>query len=175
MKRISLPSQEELLRIFRYDEETGFLYKKPSKTNLNEIKVGFLLKTSDPKSYLCIRHKNVSYLQHRIIWRFVTGQDPGQLEIDHVNNIKNDNRWINLRLATHDNNNQNTQIQKNNSSGFKGVAWHEQRQAWRAYVSIGPRGKSKQKHIGLFATAEEAAEARRLYVSELHKEFTNHG
>lgn len=112
---------------------------------------------------------------HRIIWCLVTGEDPGVFEIDHENNIKNDNRWTNLRLATHDHNNQNTNIQKNNSSGFKGVAWHKQRRAWRAYVSVGPRGASKQISLGLHGTAEAAAAAVRVYRAELHKEFTNHG
>ena len=112
---------------------------------------------------------------HRIIWKLQTSKDPGKWEIDHVNGIKDDNRWKNLRLATHDHNNQNTKVQKNNSSGFKGVAWHALRKMWRAYVSIGPRGKSRQVNLGLHSTPEEAAVAVRAYRETLHGEFTNHG
>lgn len=129
----------------------------------------------DTNSYLTVRLEGTLYMVHRIVWRIVTGDDLGVLEVDHINGIKDDNRWDNLRIATHANNNQNTKVQKNNASGYKGVCWHKQRKAWRAYVSVGPRGSSKQISLGLFGTPEAAAEAVRKYREQLHGEFTNHG
>ncbi len=37
---------------------------------------------------------------HRVIWIAVHGHIPEELTIDHINRIKNDNRIVNLRLAT---------------------------------------------------------------------------
>jgi hypothetical protein len=180
LRHIPLPAPDTLKRYFRYDEETGELFWRAGV----EIRPGFVRRYEkkagskaypDQNSYMTLRFLSKAFMVHRIIWCLVTGNDPCELEIDHVNGIKDDNRWSNLRLATHDNNNQNTKIQKNNSSGFKGVAWHNQRKCWRAYVSVGPRGKSKQISLGLHDTAEKAAAAVRAYREKLHKEFHNHG
>lgn len=41
-----------------------------------------------------------TYLLHRLIWLYVTGSFPPEgMEIDHINRIRNDNRWCNLRLV----------------------------------------------------------------------------
>lgn len=175
-----LPSQAILNEYFRYDKVSGKLFWRvgtefrPGYTRRNEKEAGSRM-YPDENSYMALRLKQKAFMVHRIIWCLVTGKDPEELEIDHIDGIKDNNKWDNLRLATHDNNNQNTKIQSNNSSGFKGVAWHKQRQCWRAYVSVGPRGSSKQISLGLHRTAEAASEAVRVYREQLHGEFTNHG
>ena len=45
-------------------------------------------------------------------------------QIDHINGIKTDNRLCNLREATRSQNQVNTPVVKNNTSGFKGVHLH---------------------------------------------------
>ena len=51
----------------------------------------------------------------------------------------------------------NKNLNKNNTSGAKGVSFDKQKGKWRAYIKF----KGVSKHIGYFDTKEEAATARR--------------
>lgn len=115
------------------------------------------------------------YLSHRIIYRMMTGLDPGINQIDHINGVRHDNRWSNLRLVTVNENQQNVGLQKNNTSGFKGVSWHKKRQCWHGRISVGPERDRKIISVGQHATPESAAAAIRLAREKLHTAFTNHG
>jgi len=79
-----------------------------------------------------------------------------QAEVDHINRNKTDNRKGNLRIVNRQINNLNRGLNKNNSSGYKGVAWHKQRGKWRAYIIIDHR----QINLGLFDTVEKAYKVR---------------
>ena len=45
--------------------------------------------------------KNKIYTQHRFVYEVFKGKIPTHLEIDHLNNLKSDNRIKNLQLLTH--------------------------------------------------------------------------
>ncbi len=74
--------------------------------------------------------------------------------IDHINGDPLDNRMCNLRIATYAENARNTQLAKNNSSGFKGV-WKLPSGNYSAKICIDYR----QINIGTYKTKEEAARA----------------
>lgn len=95
--------------------------------------------------------KKTRYL-HREIMGIAVGE---RVEIDHINRDKLDNRKSNLRICTRGQNQVNKPIQKNNTSGYKGVSWNKRLGRWVAYIS--ENGKAKQ--LGLFNTKEEAAMA----------------
>jgi len=68
-------------------------YKKECKGN------------TDRNGYVTVHLKNTDgssslYKKHRVIWTFFNGRIPDNIEIDHINTIKGDNRLCNLRLAT---------------------------------------------------------------------------
>lgn len=107
-----LPSQEYLIECFYYDPDTGILVwkKRPIEHFYNHQSfcrwnTMFSGKTAGHKSkdrygfYLSVRVNISTYKAHRLIWKIVTGTDPCG-EIDHINGIKTDNRFINLRDAT---------------------------------------------------------------------------
>jgi len=84
--------------------------------------------------------------------------------VDHINGDKLDNRRVNLRPANPTEQQANTPKPKNNTSGYKGVTWVAANRKWQAHL----RYQRKLRHIGYFATPEEAAlayneEARRLF------------
>ena len=103
-------------------------------------------------------------LAHRLIWLMMTGVLPKypEFEIDHINGIRTDNRWCNLRLVTKSENQRNHAPRKNNTSGFHGVNWKPKYNKkpgdgrWVARIWDGPR----HLYLGSFHTKEEAFEAR---------------
>jgi hypothetical protein len=110
------------------------------------------------------------YLAHRLAWLWMTGSF-SPAEIDHINADKTDNRFANLRPATHGQNRQNIKAFKNNWSGCKGVyllcSKPGHPAAWR--VQIRANGKTHQRTCR--GTLGEAEEIRARLSKELHGEF----
>lgn len=75
--------------------------------------------------------------------------------VDHINGDGLDNRRANLRPATPGQNAANMRRPRNNTSGFKGVTLYRRTGRWRAHITVDQR----QRHLGYFDTAEEAAHA----------------
>ncbi|MER9685898.1 HNH endonuclease [Mesorhizobium sp. M0139] len=110
-----------------------------------------------------------NYREHRIIWLLITGEWPTD-QIDHENQDRGDNRWANLRDATQTVNQRNRTLQKNNTSGVPGVAWHERDQRWRARIKV----DGAYVNLGAFHSKDEAILAR--WEGELKYDFHgNHG
>lgn len=80
---------------------------------------------------------------------------PGNLDVDHINGNRLDNRRCNLRLATASQNLANQRLSCRNTSGRKGVVWHSQESKWNARIEVAGRRLS----LGLFTDLDEAARA----------------
>jgi hypothetical protein len=106
------------------------------------------------------KSSKLSVLLHRLIMKAPLG-----LEVDHRDGDGLNNRRRNMRIATHSQNMHNTRRNKNNTSGFKGVDFSFGK--WRARIKI----KGKKKHLGMFASPEEAHAAYCTASRELHGEF----
>jgi 5-methylcytosine-specific restriction endonuclease McrA len=89
-------------------------------------------------------------LQHRIIAAAFLGLDITDLKIqvDHINGIRTDNRFENLRLVT-------PQQNQWNRTTAKGYCWKERDRKWSAQIKI----DGKKHHIGCFDTEENARDA----------------
>jgi hypothetical protein len=74
-------------------------------------------------------------------------------DIDHVNQDRSDNRWVNLRAASRSQNVLNSGLHKNNTSGFRGVSWCKTRCRWVAHGKL----DGKFYNLGLFDDLEDAA------------------
>ena len=103
------------------------------------------------RGYRAIGIDGGRYHAHRLAWLYMTGEWPKD-EIDHINRNTADNRWLNLRSASHKENQSNRGVQKNNSSGFKGVGWDKHSSKWRAQICK----NGKRLNLGRFETAEAA-------------------
>jgi hypothetical protein len=99
---------------------------------------------------------------HRLIINAPLG-----LEVDHINGDKLDNRKINLRLVTRQQNALNLSLAKNNKSGFKGVSWCNSSRKWKATIAY----KRQRYHLGFFNTPEEAYATYCEASERLHGEF----
>lgn len=89
---------------------------------------------------------------HRYIMS-LEGFDIKNKTIDHINGDGLDNRMINLRIATKQQNSHNCQIPKNNKSGYKGVIWEKQSNKWKAYIHL----NNKMINLGRFDNKIDAA------------------
>lgn len=80
---------------------------------------------------------------------------PDDVEIDHINLVRSDNRKQNLRTATSLQNKRNKRPEKSGTSGYKGVSLNKRAGKWIAYIMV----NYHQIHLGYFDTPEEAAHA----------------
>jgi hypothetical protein len=92
---------------------------------------------------------------HRVVLE-LAGHDLGDLEVDHWNGDKSDNRLCNLRPATPQQNQMNKRLLDSNTSGYRGVYWNRTRLTWESSIKLDGR----RVYLGCFDSAEEAARAR---------------
>lgn len=152
---------EYLRQILLYDPETGIW------TWLKGRRTGSIAGTITNTGYRQIMIDKVCYLGHRLAYFYMTGEWPEQ--VDHANCDRSDDRWVNLRNATHSQNKMNTPIQKNNTTGYKGVIYDSRRDKY--YVRIKCDGISY--FFGYYGTAIAASEVYIKVAGELHGEFAN--
>jgi hypothetical protein len=161
-----LPTQEELLSKFDYSLATGNLYHKKSR---HKSRVGAVAGTTTSQGYRNVCVGSTQYKAHRVIWLLVTGEDPGEFEVDHRDGDPANNAWHNLRLATRNQNQYNKKTCSHSSTGFKGVVAEPRNtnNPWAALISI----DGDRIRLGYFHTPEEAHAAYCKAAVELHGEF----
>lgn len=93
--------------------------------------------------------------------------EPKGMEIDHEDNNGLNNQKSNLRVATHWQNLANRALQKNNTSGYRGVSWSKQANKWWAQIYV----NSRTIHLGLFDDIKDAARAYNKAAIERYGEF----
>jgi HNH endonuclease len=173
-----LPSKKTLDELLHADFETGRLYWK-------ERDAKWFKKESDRKTWntqysgeeafsVLTRGYFVGglfyklYRAHRIIYKMYYGVDP--VQVDHINGVRSDNRILNLRSVTNQENSRNQKLRSTNISTFQGVCFHKPTKKWRSYINL----NGKQIHLGLFENIEEASLVRKQ--AEIKYGFhNNHG
>lgn len=139
----------------------------------NKINIGDHAGTLDNRNYYKTQFAGKNFLNHRIIYFLHHGYCPEI--IDHVDNVRTNNRIDNLREASISDNNCNTRIQSNNTSGHKGVSIYSsgKYQYWRVLI-MKNRKLVINKYFPLSefqAACDFADEQRQL----LHGDFSNNG
>lgn len=139
-----------------YDEATGLFTRK--KSSNNKTKVGDTAGFYDKKGYLRIMVCNETYAAHRLAWFYVHGRWP-KGQIDHINEIKDDNRISNLRDVDQTTNKLNTTMYASNRTGVKGVVHNNRKgKPYKAYI----RFNSNLIYLGGYNSVKEAATAREI-------------
>ena len=82
---------------------------------------------------------------------------PSNLQVDHINGDRLDNRKCNLRLATNQQNSFNKGVYKHNKSGVTGVSWQSRDKRWKASIKV----NQKLIHLGNFSNKLDAIKARK--------------
>jgi phosphotransferase system IIB component len=109
--------KDELHKMFIYDEIEGGLYWKQKGCG-RTIGRRFGMHDGYRKGYI----QGKSYREHTLVWIYHNGDIPFGLEIDHKNQVRDDNRIENLRVVTHAQNMANKKAAKKNKLNVKGVS-----------------------------------------------------
>jgi HNH endonuclease len=164
-------TQEYLRANFYYED--GMLYRKHNTAN-NKIKSG------DPAARLhkatgyyriCIDNKRYPF--HRVMYLYHHGVMPDI--VDHIDCDKTNNRIENLRDANATWNNTNKKIQRNNSSGIKGISFYTKFNRIHAQIQV----HGKKIHKTFVPITEENLTLAKRWLDEqrnkLHGDYANHG
>ena len=106
------------------------------------------------------------YKVSRLAFLYVTGSWPENL-VDHINGIRDDDRWCNLREATFQQNAQNKAPCRRNTSGKVGVYPVKANGKWGAEIGVG----GKNIKLGCFEAKDDAIEARCLAERHYYGDF----
>ena len=142
-KILILPEVEELHRLFRYDIETGKLYWKISPTR--SVKIGDEAGYLNESGYTLVRINDKDYRLHRVVYKMCHKVEPPAI-LDHINEIKTDNRIENLREIDNGHNLRRSR----KGAGVRNPTGKEKKYRAR------PRFNGKEYYLGMFDTYEEA-------------------
>lgn len=138
--------QAYLQHLLHYDQLTGeWTWVNPvSRTQRPGDRAG----TTRPDGRRQLSVCGQTYLASRLAWLYMKGAWP-TFEVDHENRIKGDDRWANLREASHSENMYNRE-------------WAERSGEWRGICADGNQFKVMigNDHLGYFKTFEEAKTVR---------------
>lgn len=118
---------------YTYDAETGKIYGMYGKE----------IKRKDTLGYISIHNSKFSLLGHHFAW-YMTYNNVDFEELDHINRVRNDNRICNLRIATRQQNNFNT-----NSKGYH---FDKSSNKWFSQIMV----DGKKIFLGRFDTRHQA-------------------
>lgn len=167
--RYQMVTQERLKELLNYNPDTGvFEWKIDIRAGRNKA---FLIVAAGARAgfygtygYRYFVADGERHAEHRWAFLYMTGKlPPKHIDVDHVNMVRDDNRWANIRLATRSQNMQNiTSPHADNQTGKLGV--EVKRDKFSARICI----NGIRYSLGSFATADLAHEAYIAAKRKLH-------
>jgi hypothetical protein len=166
--REALLTEEYVSSILAYEPSTGVFtwrVRTDASPQWNGRWAGKRARYLTNWGYRIIGINERDYLEHRIAFLLVTGTWPIE-EVDHKEpGVHADNKWSNLRPASHSENNANRRANSNTASGRKGVSRHQGK--WQARIQV----NGQQHYLGDFTDLDQAAVAYAKAARELFGEF----
>jgi len=112
--------------------------------------------------YVEAHDENNNYISlHRLIFNFP------DFHIDHINHNPSDNRVENLRLVSREQNQANTKLRIDNTSGVKGVYYDKRHNRWMAYLQV-----AHQTYTRGFQNKQDAIEYRKHLEEKYQGEYS---
>ncbi len=167
MERSEL-TQDLLKSLLDYDPSTGVFSWKVTNTTRSCIK-GRRAGYEGKDGYRNIKIMGVKYREHILACLYMKGQLPKE-SVDHIDQVRSNNTWSNLREVTHAENCLNKGATRKSKTGHQGVWYNRDTFNYLAYIHKGKR-RVWQKY---FPTCAEAVEARKAKLLEFGF-HPNHG
>lgn len=158
-----LLTYERACEVLVYDPETGSLNWRIARPGAPK---GALVGTRTADGYTQVEVDYRLYRVHRVAWLLMTGEWPHHF-IDHINGMRADNRWKNLREATPLQNARNRRAEKETGSGRIGVIYCKSSARWRAHIGV----EKRTIHLGFYTDKADAIAAREAAEKEHYGEF----
>ena len=159
--------QERLKELFYYSPHTG-LFTRRVRTS-NNTKIGVIAGHKNSDGYIMLGVDNVAYSAHRLAFLYMLGRFPKE-HTDHIDHIRWNNKWNNLREVTHAENCRNQKLSSLNLSKASGVCWDNTLCKWRAQISF----DNERIYLGMYFDINAAILTRK--VAEFAYGFhRNHG
>lgn len=105
--------------------------------------------------------------KNQILLHRLLSNAPSDLYVDHINRNKLDNRKLNYRFCTNQENNRNKDLYSHNSSGITGVTWNKERNKWQSQIVV----DNKNINLGRFDLFDDAVNARLMAEEKYFKDF----
>lgn len=131
---------------------------KPSIQKTGYLKVN-LYKNQIEDQYLVHQLVAIAFLNHKL-------DGTNKIVVDHINNIRIDNRLENLQLISNREN--SSKDKKNGTSKYIGVMWHSSKKKWESRI----RYKGKLLFLGLFVNELDAHNAYQSKLEEIKKSLS---
>lgn len=157
-------TQDELKRQLHYNPETGIFTRLVS--NSSRVKLGDIAGYLTKNGYIGVKVNDKQHYAHRLAFLYMDGMFP-PAEVDHIDCVRDNNAWDNLRHATRSENQRNMEKPSNNTSGYRGVCFNKARAKYQARCNV----DGKMVYLGLYNTPELAYEARTSYAKSHHGQF----
>lgn len=172
-------TQKELNDLLEYNPLTGELrwkFRNSEKfssvrmqNSWNKKHVGKLAFTADNgRGYKQGTIDNVMYKAHRVIFALVYGYWPNQ--VDHIDHNRSNNRLVNLREVSNNENQKNAKLRANNTSKQVGVSWEKSTKKWLSRIGV----NGVKITLGRFSSKDEAI-CVRLAAEKQYGYHPNHG
>lgn len=146
----TLPPIELLRRMFVYNERTGWLVNRYTRShNARAGERAGSANARTKKRYVSIAGYG-KIQESRIIWAMRYGAWPEKV-LDHKDRNGGNNKISNLRDTTQSINSRNRSLRSDNTTGHRGVYRYGSK--WLAKID--------RKHLGVYATVEQAVAARK--------------
>lgn len=132
------------------------------------LRDGKVVGSKDSAGYLVVWHDGKCKRAHRLAFELMGVPVPKQ--VDHINGVRDDNRWCNLRAAS---NMQNQYNRKGTSKQGhkKGAYFNKRANAWYSLI----RYNGKREYLGHFRSEDAAHCAYVRRSKEVHGEYSRDG
>lgn len=150
-------NQETIKRLFSYDKEGFLVWNKLGRTHKQEgQRAGSKQESGYYRATVMGRTANV----HRLIYVYHNGDIPSDVQIDHIDRNKSNNKIENLRAVSASENQWNKDLSK-----VKGYSYSKRDKSYQARIKV----NGKLIVLGCFKKEEDAREAYVNAKAKLHQ------
>ncbi len=155
-------TQEELKELLYYNPHTGRFFWRVSRGRAG---AGSEAGAKDNNGYIFVGINGRRRSAHRLAFLYVNGSFPPE-HVDHINGVRSDNRWENLRPATRS---ENAKNRKKVWGASKYIGVNRMRKKWEASIKVNGR----KVFLGCYTKEVDAALAYDAAARRVHGEFAS--